>query len=237
MSSLPKIDYPILNIKVPSLKKEYMFRPFLVKEEKLLFMAKESKNDADILVAIKQIVQNCCLDVKFDVDTIAIFDLEYVFLKLRSFSVDSIIKISLKDNEDKNVYDFDVNLEEIKVTFPKKIENIVKINETAGLILKYPPASLYSDEEFLKLEKDHLFELIVRCIEKVYDGDEVYETKNFSRLELSEFVESLNVKVFEKVHDFLLSTPKINYVINYKNKLGNERKIELNSLNDFFTWR
>jgi hypothetical protein len=158
-------------------------------------------------------------------------------LKLRSFSVDSIIKISLKDNEDKNVYDFDVNLEEIQVTFPKKTENIIKINETAGLILKYPPASLYSDEEFLKLEKDHLFELILRCIDKIYDGDEVYETKNFSKKDISEFVESLNVKVFEKVHDFLLSTPKINYVINYKNKLGNDRKIELNSLNDFFTWR
>lgn len=237
MTSLPKIDYPILNIKIPSLKKEFMFRPFLVKEEKLLLMAKESKNDADIFTVVKQIVQNCCLDKNFDVDSIAIFDLEYIFLKLRSFSVDSVIKISLKDNEDKNVYDFDVDLEEIKVVFPKKVENIVKINETAGLILKYPPASLYSDEEFLKLEKDHLFELILRCIEKIYDGDEVYESKDYSKKELSEFLENLNVKVFEKIHQFLLNTPKIHHVIEYKNELGNDRKIELNSLNDFFTWR
>lgn len=237
MSSLPKIDYPIINIKVPSLKKDYMFRPFLVKEEKLLFMAKESKNDFDILTAIKQIVQNCSLDKKFDVDTITIFDLEYIFIKLRAFSIDSTVKISVRDNEDKNLYEFDVDLEKIEVTFPKKLENTVKINENAGIILKYPPATLYSDEEFLKLEKDHLFELILRCIDKVYDGEEVFEAKNVPREELTEFVENLNVKVFEKIHKFLLSTPKIEHTIEYKNSLGNDRKIELNSLNDFFSWR
>lgn len=237
MPSLPKIDCPILKIKVPSTKKEYMFRPFLVKEEKILFMAKESKSDSDILTAIKQIVQNCCLDKKFDADTIAIFDLEYLFLKLRAFSVDSVTKISIKDFEDQKTYDFDIDLEKIDVFYPKKAENNIKLSETAGIILKYPSASLYSDQEFLKLEKDQLFELILRCIDKIYDGDEVYETKEFKKEELSEFIENLNVKAFEKVHEFLMSTPKINYVIEYKNSLGNDRKVELNSLNDFFTWR
>ena len=237
MPSLPKIDYPILKIKIPSTKKEYMFRPFLVKEEKLLFMAKESDNDSDILTAIKQVVQNCCLDQKFNVDDVALFDLEYVFLKLRSFSVDNITKISVKDVEDEKIYNFDVDLDKIEVVFPKKVDNVVKINENSGLVLKYPPASLYSDEEFLKLEKDQLFELIIRCIEKVYDGDEVYEAKEFTKDQLSEFVENLNVKIFEKVHEFLLSTPKINYSLEYKNSLGNDRKIELSSLNDFFSWR
>ena len=237
MPSLPKIDYPILKIKIPSTKKEYMFRPFLVKEEKLLFMAKESDNDSDILTAIKQVVQNCCLDQKFNVDDVALFDLEYIFLKLRSFSVDNITKISVKDVEDEKIYNFDVDLDKIEVVFPKKVDNVVKINENSGLVLKYPPASLYSDEEFLKLEKDQLFELIIRCIEKVYDGDEVYEAKEFTKDQLSEFVENLNVKIFEKVHEFLLSTPKINYSLEYKNSLGNDRKIELSSLNDFFSWR
>ena len=237
MPSLPKIDYPILKIKIPSTKKEYMFRPFLVKEEKLLFMAKESDNDSDILTAIKQVVQNCCLDQKFNVDDVALFDLEYIFLKLRSFSVDNITKISVKDVEDEKIYNFDVDLDKIEVVFPKKVDNVVKINENSGLVLKYPPASLYSDEEFLKLEKDQLFELIIRCIEKVYDGDEVYESKEFTKEQLSEFVENLNVKIFEKVHEFLLSTPKINYSLEYKNSLGNDRKIELSSLNDFFSWR
>lgn len=235
--SLPKIDYPILTIKIPSLKKDYMFRPFLVKEEKLLFMAKESRSESDIFVVLKQIVQNCCLDEKFDVDKIAIFDLEYVFLKLRAFSVESVVKVAYKDNEDGNMYEFDVNLEEIKVEFPKKVENTIKINETVGLIMKFPSASLYSDEDFLKLEKDQLFELILRCIDKVYDGEEVFETKDVKKEELSEFVENLNIKVFEKIYEFLMNTPKIKYEIKYKNSLGNDRTIELNSLNDFFTWR
>lgn len=237
MSFLPKIDYPILNIKVPSTKKEFMFRPFLVKEEKILLMAKESRNDADIFVAIKQIVQNCCLDKKFDANNLAIFDLEYLFLKLRSFSIDSTIKIAYRDGEDQKIYDFEINLEEIQVIFPKKINNTIKINENVGIVMKYPSASLYSDEEFLKLDKDQLFELIVRCIDKIYDGEQVYEAKNFSKKDISEFLENLNIKVFEKVHEFLMNIPKIEHKINYKNSLGNEKEISFNSLNDFFSWR
>lgn len=237
MPSLPKIDYPILKIKIPSTKKEYMFRPFLVKEEKLLFMAKESNNDADIFIAIKQIVNNCCLDKKFDVDSLALFDLEYLFIKLRSFSVDSIAKISVKDREDDKVYEFDVDLESVEVSFPEKVDNVIKINEDSGIIMRYPPASLYSDQEFLSLQKDQLFELIIRCIDKVYDGEEVYESKEFKKEELTEFIENLNVKIFEKVYNFLSSTPKLKHTIEYKNSLGNDRKVEMNSLNDFFSWR
>lgn len=237
MTTLPKIDYPILNIKIPSTKKEFMFRPFLVKEEKILLMAKESANDADIFVAIKQIVQNCCLDKKFDVDNLPIFDLEYIFLKLRSFSIDSIIKIAYRDSEDQKIYDFEINLEEIKVVFPKKVNNTIKINENVGIVMKYPSASLYSDEEFLKLEKDQLFELIIRCVDKIYDGEEVFETKDFSKKDISEFLENLNIKVFEKVHDFLMNVPKISHTIKYKNSLGTEKEISFNSLNDFFSWR
>ena len=237
MSSLPKIDYPILNIKVPSLKKDFMFRPFLVKEEKLLLMAKESNNDADVFSAIKQVVQNCSLDKKFDVNSIAIFDLEYIFLKLRAFSIDSIVKIGYRDNEDKKVYEFEVDLEKINVEFPKKTENTIKINENVGIILKYPPASLYSDEEYLNLEKDQLFELIIRCVDKIYDGEEVFNAKDFSKEQISEFLENLNVKVFEKIHNFLLSTPSIKHVIKYKNSMDKEKEIVLKSLNDFFSWR
>lgn len=214
-----------------------MFRPFLVKEEKLLFMAKESNNDADIFIAIKQIVNNCCLDKKFDVDSLALFDLEYLFIKLRSFSVDSIAKISVKDREDDKVYEFDVDLESVEVSFPEKVDNVIKINEDSGIIMRYPPASLYSDQEFLSLQKDQLFELIIRCIDKVYDGEEVYESKEFKKEELTEFIENLNVKIFEKVYNFLSSTPKLKHTIEYKNSLGNDRKVEMNSLNDFFSWR
>ena len=237
MTKLPVIQHPIFNINVPSLKKEYKFRPFLVKEEKLLLMAKESQSETDIFTVIKQIVQNCSLDPKLEVNKLTIFDLEYIFLRLRSVSVDNIVKINFKDFEDSKVYEFDVNIDEISVKFPKKTENTVKINSKTGIIMKYPSASLYGDQDFLNLEKDHLFELIIRCVDKIYDGEEVYEAKNFSKKDIESFLENLSVKVFEQVQAFLTSTPKLEYVIDYKNSLGNDRKIVLNKLSDFFSLR
>ena len=237
MSSLPKIDYPIYTINVPSTKENFKFRPFLVREEKLLLMAKESENSNDILSSIKQIITNCSLDSKFNIDKYAIFDLEFIFLKLRSFSVDNIVKVAYKDFEDEKIYDFQIDLNEVKVLFPDKIDNNIKISENSGIVMKFPPATLYSDEEFLNIEKDYMFELIIRCIDKIYYEDEVYESKNYKKEEINEFLENLNMKVFENIQNFLLNVPKMQYKIKYKNSLGNDREITLNSLNDFFTWR
>lgn len=237
MSNLPKIDQPIYNIKLPSTNETFKFRPFLVKEEKLLLMAKESENLSDILTAIKQIVGNCSIDKKFNVDKIALFELEYVFLKLRSFSVNNIVKVTYKDNEDEKIYNFEVDLEKVEVKFPEKAENIIKITEKSGIIMRHPPATLYDDEEFLNLEKEYLFELIIRCIDKIYNEEEVYEAKDYRKEDLSEFLEELNVKTFEEIQKFLINTPKLEYVIKYKNSFDNDREIILSSLNDFFTWQ
>jgi len=237
MSNLPKIDYPLYKIKVPSLKKEYMFRPFLVKEEKLLLMAKESDNPADVLSAIKQIINNCSTDPKFEVNKLALFDIEYMFLKLRAISVDNKVKVSFKDKEDEKVYDFDVNLDDVEIKFPTKIENNIKITDKSGIIMKYPSATLYDDQEFLNLEKDHMFELIIRCIDSIYYEDNVFNSKDYKKQELNDFLEGLDIKTFEKVQNFLLSVPKIEYKINYKNSMEHDREIVLSSLNDFFTLR
>lgn len=237
MSRLPKIDYPVFKINIPSLKKDYQFRPFLVKEEKLLLMAKESENPADVLSAIKQIVNNCSIDRKLDISKLALFDIEYIFLRLRAISVDNVIKVSYKDNEDGKIYDFEVNLEEVKIKYPKDLDNKIVITPQSGIIMKYPSASLYDDEEFLKLDKDYMFELIIRCIDSIYYEDQIYESKDYKREELNEFLENLNIKAFEKVQNFLLNVPKMEYKILYQNELGNDREIVLSSLNDFFTWR
>jgi hypothetical protein len=237
MSRLPKIDYPVYKINIPSLKKDYQFRPFLVKEEKLLLMAKESENPADVLTSIKQIVNNCSIDKKLDIGKLAIFDLEYIFLKLRSISVDNLIKVSYKDNEDGKIYDFEINLEDVKIKYPEKIDNNIKITPQSGIIMKYPSASLYDDEQFLKLDKDYMFELIVRCIDSIYFEEQIFETKDYRNEEINEFLENLNIKTFEKIQEFLVNIPKMEYKILYQNELGNEREIVLSSLNDFFTWR
>ena len=103
--------------------------------------------------------------------------------------------------------------------------------------MNYPSATLYEDKEFLSLTDNYMFELILRCIDKVYDGDEIFETSKISRKELNDFVENLNLKIFENIQKFLLSVPKLEYVIKYKNSFDNDREIVLSSLNDFFSWR
>jgi len=235
--SLPKIDYPIHKIKIPSTKKDISFRPFLVREEKLLLMAKESETPSDILSTIKQIINNCCLDPKLDINKLAIFDLEYIFLKLRSISVDNNVKVTYKDNEDQKLYDFDIPLDKIEIKYPEKTNNNIKITNKSGIVMKYPSAALYDDKEFLNLEKDYMFELIIRCIDSIYYEDQVYECIDYKKEELVEFLEGLDIKTFEKIQAFLVNVPKMEYKIAYKNSLGNDREIVLSSLNDFFTWR
>ena len=236
--ALPTLNTPTFKIPVYSKNnKEYDFRPFLVKEEKLLLMAKESQNDSDIFQTIKQIVNNCCLDNNFEVDKLAIFELEYIFIKLRSFSVDNIIKVSYRDEEDGQNYTFDVDLSKIEINYPEKNDNNIKISNDFGILMKYPSASLYDDKEFLNLDKDYLFELILRCIDKIYEKDDVYESKNYSIKEISEFLDGLDSKTFASIQNFLLNAPNIKYTLEYKNSLGKDKQIVLSSLNDFFTFR
>lgn len=233
---LPKIDYPINTIKIPSLNKSLKFRPFLVKEEKLLLMAKESESPSDILMAVKQVVNNCSIDDKFSIDKLAIFDLEYVFLRIRAMSIDNVVKVSYRDLEDDKLYDFDVDLNKVEVEFGKTNSKI-EITPKSGIIMKYPSANLYDDKEFLNSNEDYVFELIIRCVDKIYDNENVYEAKDYKFDDLREFLENLDIKTFDKIREFLLNIPKMKYTIEYKNSNGNDRSIELNSLNDFFILR
>ena len=200
-------------------------------------MAKENENPIEILSTIKQIVNNCSLDKSFDVNKIALFDLEYLFLKLRAVSVENTITVTYKDNEDGKTYEFEINLDEVNVVFPEKIQNNIKITEKSGMIMKYPSASLYDDESFLSMQKEQLFALIVRCIDSIYFEDEIYNASDYKVKELEEFLEGLDIKTFEKVQSFLISLPKLEKKLEYTNSLGNKREIVLNTLSDFFTWR
>jgi hypothetical protein len=234
--SLPKITYPQITLTIPSSKKKIKFRPFLVKEEKILLMAKLSEEESDILLAIKQVVNNCAID-EFDVNTISLFDLEYIFIQLRAASVNDTVQVSYKDNEDQKIYEFEIKLKEIKVNFPEKVDNKIKITDTSGILMKYPNSSLYEDKEFLESGDDSFFQLILRCVDKVYDENEVYEASAYTKHELEDYIENLDIKTFEKIQDFMINQPKLSYVIKYKNSLGNDREIELTTLSDFFTLR
>jgi hypothetical protein len=232
---LPKINHPVFKLTIPSTKKDTRFRPFLVKEEKILLMAKTVGTDSDIILAIKQIINNCSID-NIDVDKLTIFDLEFLFIKLRSQSVSNIVDVSYKDFEDEKVYDFQIDLEQVTVKYPEKVENNIKIGKDSGIIMRYPDASLYEDKAFLAAE-DTFYQLILRCVDKIYEGDEVYDVKNYTLKEIEEFIENLNVTIFDKIKNYLMDQPKLSHTIKYKNSLGNDRTIELNNLNDFFTLR
>lgn len=232
---LPKISHPTFNIIIPSTKKKVLFRRFLVKEEKLLLIAKESKLPEDILHAIKQIVTNCIIDTDVNINKLTLFDLEYIFLKLRANSVDNISKISYVDPEDNKPYTFEIDLNEIEVIFPENISNIIRINDNIGIVLKYPSAALYDDTEFLNLKTNHFFELILKSVDKIYEGDKIYE--DATKKELEEFFDNLDGKAFLKVQEFFLNLPSIKHTISYTNTLGKDKQIVLNSLSDFFTFR
>jgi T4 bacteriophage base plate protein len=234
---LPKIQYPTFTIEIPSTKKKEMFRPFLVKEEKILLMAKSSGQDSDVLIAMKQIVNNCALDDKFDVDKLSLFDLEYCFIKIRSASVSNIISVSYRDYEDDKSYDFDIDLNDIKIIWPEKVDNKIKISDTSGFTMKYPTASLYEDEDFINSGQDSFFKLIARCVDIIYNGDEVFPASSSTPKEIEEYLENLDVNTFDAVRNFMTNQPSLYYKIEYKNSLGNTRVIELRNLTDFFTLR
>lgn len=232
---LPKIDQPIFDMTIPSIGKNITFRPFLVKEEKILLIAQQSGNDTEVIRAIKQILNNCIL-IDIDLDSLAIFDIEYMFLKLRSKSVNNIVKLSYRDTEDGEVYDFDLDLDTIEVTMPDNINSKIEINENVGMTMKYPSASITDRMKDFDNEVDLMTFFIVNCIDTIYDEDNVYVASDFTEEEISEFLDGLNVKSFEKIREFFESIPRLYHKIEYKNSIDSDRSIELTSLKDFFMW-
>lgn len=236
--ALPKIDYPTLNIKIPPAKKPTLFRPMLVREEKLLLIAKASEDETDILRAIKQVVNNCCLDSNFDIDKLPLYALEHVFIQLRGNSIGNEIEVSYRDLEDNKSYKFTVDLQKIEIKYPENIDKVIKVTPKSGLVMKYPTASIYNDKEFLEAEGEETFyRLVVRCIDQIYDEDNVFESKDFEEEAILEFLEFLDIPSFDKVRLFMSSIPTLYYKLEYTNELGNKREIELKTLFDFFTLR
>lgn len=234
---LPKVKHPIHEFTVPSTKKRESFRPFLVREEKLLLMAKASEDPADSLRAIKQVVNNCAIDKSFDIDKLPIFDLEYLFLQLRAVSVSNMVTVSYRDNEDRKVYDFNIDLKEVKVKFPEDSDPVIPVTDTMGIVMKWPSASVLDDKEYFKAGEDAYYELILRSMDKIYDGDELYDPAEYSTKELEEFLDDCGVDTLEKIQKFMSRAPRLYHKLTYTNENGKERVIELTSLTDFFTLR
>ncbi len=232
---LPKINQPLFDVTIPSTQQKVMFRPFLVKEEKLLLIAQQSGVDTDIIRAIKQVLQLCIQD-KLDIDSLTTFDLEYLFLKLRAKSVNNIVKLAYRDNEDDELYEFELDLDKIEMTFSEENNSKIKINDSVGMTMRYPSASITDRLPEFDSEVELITFFIRNCIDTIYDEENVYVATEYSEEEIDEFLDSLDVNTFDKIRKFFESMPRLYHKIEYTNKMGSKRKIELTNLKDFFMW-
>lgn len=229
--SLPKTDHPISSIPVPSLGSKKKFRPFLTKEEKLLLMGKQSDNPKDMLRTMLQIVNNCCMD-KLDVSTLPTFDVQYLYLQLRKASVGGKMEQKYRD-EDGKLYTVTVNIEDIKCDVSKVVKNI-EIKKDLILRMKFPSieAQIAAEEIEDKKAKDDAY--LIASLEAVFQGDEIFETKNEKPEDILEFVDNLPAGSYMKISEFFENYPAIHYETSYKNAAGDVRTITYETIEDFF---
>ena len=240
---LPKIDVPVYSVKLLSNGKTIKFRPFTVKEEKLFLMALES-NDAETTInTIKQVINNCILD-DVNVSTLAMFDIEYIFLHLRAKSIGEEIQLKYKCNNDVivedetkkcgNLVEFSFNILDVKPTKFDNHNNKIEITDKLGIVMKYPNFELiekYKDDETV----DSLVLMIIGCIDYIYDAEAIYYAKDSTEKELIEFVDSLQTKELEKIKLFFDTAPKLQKKLNFKcNKCNHEEEIDLEGIQSFF---
>ncbi len=232
---IPEIIHPSIFIEQPSTKKSIPWRRYLVKEEKILLFAKESKDINEIFKSIKDVLKVCCLDSSINIDKIPMFDLEYFFIMLRSHSVNNVESFKVTDREDEKDYTLFVEFDKIIVNFDENAPSKnIKVNDQITIVMNYPTASIYDDKEIKdKLKTEGLFPLVIDCIENVFNNDEAID---MTKKELEEFVDNLDIKSFEKMKNFLSSTPSLKYTVEYTNSLGNVKQIVFNSLMDFFLY-
>ena len=237
--ALPKVTTPTYELVLPSTDKKVKYRPFLVKEEKLLLIAMESENDVNIADSVKQVIKNCTFN-EVDVEKLPVFDLEYVFLQIRAKSVGEIVKIKLLCPDDKKTYaDVDVDLTKIDVQVDDKHTNKILFDDKRklGMVLRYPSLSLFGPMKFDEKSNDpkQVFKLIVACIDHIFEGEKVYSSKDSNESELIDFLEQLPQKDFVKVKDFFDTMPQLKHEVEVENpKTKVKSKIVLQGLKDFF---
>lgn len=232
--ALPKISTPTFECELPSTKESIRYRPFLVKEEKVLLIAKESGEKVDIYNAIKTIVNNCVLKEGFDVNSCPTWDMEYLFIKIRAVSVGNIVKFKVIDSTDGIEYDLQLDLNEVVVEFPDNLDNKIMLTDDIGLMLKYPTPALSDEiagvENLVELNE----KMIGECIDTIFDAEDVYSWKQESAKDKKEFLDNLPVEAYNKIQEFFANSPKIEHVVTYTNSEGKEKRVVFRDLEDFF---
>lgn len=232
---LPTINAPTFEINLISQTVPVRYRPFTVKEEKILLVAEESDNERDSVFAIKQVVQNCCVST-LDVDTLPLFDLLYFYIQLRAKSVNNISEVSYRDKEDDQIYKFEIDFDSIVPVAGDGHSREITLDKDFIVTFKYPTFDMIN--RLGNVDPDSIettIDLLEMCMDKIINGDEVYVCDNVTREERVSFIESLTTSQFEKIVEaFILTMPKISYKIEYTNTLDHKRTIILESPGDFF---
>ena len=235
--ALPKIDVPIYELTVPSTDEKIKYRPFLVKEEKLLLIAMESGENSDILRAVKDIVDACTFN-KMKIGNMPMFDVEYIFLQIRSKAVGEVSTLRVLCLDDMKTYaKVEVDLNEIEVRVTDAHTNKIELSDEMGVIMKYPTVDSFVENKIDDISPANMLDVIGSCILQIYDkkGEEVFDAKDQTKKELTEFVEQLNTKQFQEVQKFFDTMPKLKHTIEVENpKTKVKSEVVVQGLNDFF---
>ena len=247
---LPTIAVPEYTLTIPSTGKEVKYRPFLVKEEKILLLAMESEKTEEIITATKTIIENCVYGVDIDVEEMPTFDVEYIFLQLRAKAKGEVLDLKYKCPKCELEIPIEINIDDIKVIHKdKEHTKDIKITEDLGVMMKYPNLSLQSKiaqaaEE--KSEIEGLFETMTACIDYIYDKETTYPSKDHTEKEMVDFLESLTDEQFQKLSKFFETSPALRHEVELhckhkvkgkgkeKKECGYKEKITLEGLNSFF---
>jgi len=236
---LPKISTPTYELELPSTGQTIQYRPFLVKEEKLLLIALESEDTKQITTAIKTVIKNCIQTKNIKVESLPTFDIEFLFLNIRGKSVGEEIEVNLicPDDEDTSV-PVKILLDDIKIQKNDEHDKRIKLDETLVMEMKYP-----SLEQFIKNNFDFAsnntmeqsFDLVASCIDKIYNEEEVWSASDVTKKELLEFLEQMNSSQFKEIEKFFETMPKLSHKVKVKNpNTGVESEVVLEGLSSFF---
>jgi len=238
---LPKINTPTYELVLPSTGKKIKYRPFLVREEKILIMAMESEDMNEITNAIVQILSDCIISNDVKVESLATFDIEYLFLNVRAKSVGESVEVNVTCPDDgETQVEMSIDIDTIKVQKTKGHKNIIKLDDDLSMKLRYPSLEQFVENNFETAdgtsEVGQSLSMITSCVEMIYNSEESWEASDYSKKELDEFIEQLNTKQFKEIEKFFTTMPKLSHTIVVKNpKTKVESEVVLEGLASFFS--
>ena len=236
---LPSLSVPTYEVELPSTGKKIKYRPFLVKEEKVLLLAMESENEKEIESAVKQTLTACIQTRGIKVENLASFDLEYLFLKIRSVSAGEDIKMIVTCQDDgQTQVNVNINIDDVNVFKPEGHTNKIMVTDEVGLIMKYPGFKQFLDLTLLNKDLDsteEIFNLVADCVDQVFEGEEVWDASDMKRKEVVDFLEGMTQQQFELVQKFFETMPSLKHEFKAINpNTGVESTYTLEGLQSFF---